>query len=472
LALPFVGLTGCGQPDASSRNHSFERGQDTVASDATGVILQNDPNEQLVQSVVFSFNQSQSTSLTGEPTWSVELEERTNVTTNVAAQKYLRVTGSLSHSNTSGQAEIGCLQVELKDNVNYREQGWLRIATTGIYGDTYQEVTAPIYIDQQGWKTLPILNDSITLGKFATNTVKAYDGTVCFKVDTKGLPAQSYKGQVVVQYLKTGVPHEEPALDLAQFACGQEPIALNAGKNATISFRFPASIGQLNYTLRSNPLQNAAGLIKESPVKGQVIYTAPTNPAKSFLAIIEAKASQSGYLPVFCEVHVIAPEDFGVGDDGEIQALTGNVYKIPVNSPKIPDYSQLEPLSQVVLANIDIAERDFNTGFPGVKDLVEWFGVQLKGTLRLPSDCQCKFKVLSDDGARFYIDQVLVVDNDGTHAPTSREGSKALASGDHQIRVDYYQGPRYRIALQLFWDLGDGKGYQIIPSEVFSRPMQ
>lgn len=474
LIIVSSSVYSCGRTEAESRLSKSDSNGDTVAADGTGVSLKRTSDESVVESVVFGLSQKQSTSLSTTSEWTVELEQRKDVTSNVPAQKYLRVSGNLQAGTSQGSSEIGCLQIELRDNVNYREQGWLRIATNGIKGNLYNEVSAPIFIDQNGWSKLPVLNDSITLGKFAVNTVKKFDGTVCFKIDTKDLPAQDYNGQVIVQYLKTGVPHQEPAIDLAQFSCSQEPIAINAGALTNVTFRYPENIGQLTYAVRSNPSLADAGSVSLDPLSpNRLIYKAPANPAKTFLALIEAKPSNTKYLPVFCEVHVIARSDFGVGDDGEIQGLTGNVYKIPDGSPKIPDFSKMNPISQIVMSNIDIPERAFTAGFPGVKDVIEWFGVQVRGTLRVPTDCNnCKFKLVSDDGANFYIGDTLVVNNDGTHSTQAREGTKALNAGDHQIRVDYYQGPRYHITLQLFWDLGDGKGYQVIPATAFARPMK
>ena len=43
----------------------------------------------------------------------------------------------------------------------------------------------------------------------------------------------------------------------------------------------------------------------------------------------------------------------------------------------------------------------------------------------------------------------FAIDNDGLHAPRERTGSVALARGVHDVRVSYFQGPRYQVALVL-----------------------
>lgn len=467
-------LTGCGQSEPTTRSLQQSGGAESVASDGAGVDLSKSSDESVVESAVFSISRSESTGLTdGTTGWTVELEEKRDVTSNVPAQKYLKVSGTLKSASSEGATDIGCLQIELRDNVNYREQGWLRIATNGISGDLYSEVRAPIFINQNGWTALPILNDSLTLGKFAVNSVKKFDGSVCFKIDTNDLPSQNYKGQVVVQYLKSSVPRDEPAPILGVFACGQEPMAINAGAAVGVLFRAPSNMGELSYLIRSNPSMADAGSVSMDPEQAdRLIYTAPKAPQQTFKAMIEARPSNSAYLPVFCEVHVISESDIGVGDDGEIQGVTGNVYKLAANTKKLPNFSSLKPLSQIVAANLDIPERAFSAGFPGVKDLFEWFGIQFKSTIMVPKDCSnCKFKLVSDDGAKLYLNDILVIDNDGLHSTAAKTGQKALSKGVHQIRVEYFQGPRYHITLQLMWDLDDGKGYQIIPATAFTRPL-
>lgn len=42
-----------------------------------------------------------------------------------------------------------------------------------------------------------------------------------------------------------------------------------------------------------------------------------------------------------------------------------------------------------------------------------------------------------------------IIDNDGLHPIRSAAGHVALAPGRHRLRVDYFQGPRTRVALIL-----------------------
>jgi hypothetical protein len=43
------------------------------------------------------------------------------------------------------------------------------------------------------------------------------------------------------------------------------------------------------------------------------------------------------------------------------------------------------------------------------------------------------------------------VSNDGQHGTREKTGRSHLAAGVHNFRVSYFQGPRYNIALELYW---------------------
>ncbi|RPE09436.1 beta-N-acetylhexosaminidase [Chitinophaga lutea] len=66
------------------------------------------------------------------------------------------------------------------------------------------------------------------------------------------------------------------------------------------------------------------------------------------------------------------------------------------------------------------------------------FGVTYEGYVKVDTDGVYEFKTNSDDGSLLYIDDELVVDNDGEHAPTEKTGLIPLRTGMHKIRVQYF----------------------------------
>jgi hypothetical protein len=83
------------------------------------------------------------------------------------------------------------------------------------------------------------------------------------------------------------------------------------------------------------------------------------------------------------------------------------------------------------------------------------------------ADGNYQFKLNSDDGAKLYIDGQLVIDNDGQHAPTAKEASVYLTAGEHALTIDYFQGPRYQIALELYWKTPGTSSYIYVPKASF-----
>jgi hypothetical protein len=122
----------------------------------------------------------------------------------------------------------------------------------------------------------------------------------------------------------------------------------------------------------------------------------------------------------------------------------------PEKVEKFPDVSKLQPVATVYTPELNITPRRFEAGFPGVNERNEWFAIRYEGPLEVATEADYEFRLVSDDGALFYIDGMLIIDNDGIHPPAEKKQTVHLVKGTHSIRVDYFQGPRYEIALQLF----------------------
>lgn len=500
-------LTACGaaEPSENRRGTSTPQGADAQAgSDSLGETprLAQDENDQVVSTLVVSFGRDGLGLVdagSGDAVhWAVDMEQREDVSGSVAPLKYLRVKGDLTVpvNADNKEYEVGCLFVELKDNVYYREKTWLRMATTGIAGVAYPEVKLPLSVDMGGWKTVPQLEQSITLQSFASNSLKKFDATLCFKLDFSQAPADQYEGQLVVQYLRPGDVANPPSCDKDPkqaacapkepdptptpappapviFSCTSAPAVLKAGQTTEMSWTAGTYSGlEIKLAADSTAYKGELGTYTVTD-KNKILYKAPTRVPSGVRIIATARALQTEFLPAFCEVTLIADEDIGCKDDGEINGVVGNVFKLPANTAKLPDLDKMTPVDNIVVPNLDVADRDFMAGFPGVKDLVEWFAIRFKGQIIIPAASSCSFKVASDDGANVYLDGVKIIDNDGVH-PVQSKTSNALnlTKGNHNFRVDWYQGPRVRIALQTFWKCGNDTAYTIVPPSAFVRPLQ
>ena len=166
----------------------------------------------------------------------------------------------------------------------------------------------------------------------------------------------------------------------------------------------------------------------------------------------------------------------------------------------MPDFGALTPVHTFIAANLDVPIRDYTEGFPTpeMQTVVENFAVRFRGVLAVDTPGIYTFWLLSDDGSKLYIDDTLVIDNDGIHGITrnkgrkdlssgvikaqvswhfegqhfvdmGKQGSIALAAGTHPFEIQYFQGPKYEIALQWFYQPPDAYR-QIVPPEVIYRP--
>ena len=73
------------------------------------------------------------------------------------------------------------------------------------------------------------------------------------------------------------------------------------------------------------------------------------------------------------------------------------------------------------------------------------------------------FETTLDDGSWVYVDDKLVVDNGGKHAPRYQSGTIDLAAGRHGIGVRYFQDSDSK-SMVLFWQPSGGEK-QPIPWE-------
>ncbi len=95
---------------------------------------------------------------------------------------------------------------------------------------------------------------------------------------------------------------------------------------------------------------------------------------------------------------------------------------------KLPDWTKTKPGTTTTAPAISI---------PGGEPR-EGVGWRFSGFITVPSEEVWEFALSSDDGSRLWIDEELVVDNDGLHQAETRRGTIALAAGAHVIRVDYF----------------------------------
>jgi hypothetical protein len=130
-------------------------------------------------------------------------------------------------------------------------------------------------------------------------------------------------------------------------------------------------------------------------------------------------------------------------------ALEGRIYHLRNDTKKLPNFRKMKTVGSIYATSLNVPPQDFRQGFPGVTKRFEWFAIDYNGRFWVEKPGEYCFSLNSDDGANLYIDGELVIDNDGQHATRERVGAISLSHGVHEIRVSYFQGRRFHVALVL-----------------------
>ena len=173
----------------------------------------------------------------------------------------------------------------------------------------------------------------------------------------------------------------------------------------------------------------------------------------------------------FLSIQLFAQNDSSVfgGKDFISNGLAGKIYALTAGMRKLPDLDTMKSLGTVYTSEINVPDRSWTKGFPGVTDRFEWFAIDYHGSLKANKAGHYTFRLASDDGSKLFIDGKLLINNDGVHGYYSKTGEIDLDETSHEVRLQYFQGPRTEIALQLFSKLKDEKEYFIlIPYLCFS----
>lgn len=152
------------------------------------------------------------------------------------------------------------------------------------------------------------------------------------------------------------------------------------------------------------------------------------------------------------------------------RAMVADVYRLPPQTDSLAALNDRKPVKRVCLSQLDITPRSFREGFPGLDDLIEWFGLDIRFTVRIAEAGTWEMALVSDDGAILSIDGVDVIDNDGVHGAQAHLARVRLAAGVRNFRMRYFQGPREHIALVLVWKRPGEKDFNYIPASLMGRP--
>ena len=111
----------------------------------------------------------------------------------------------------------------------------------------------------------------------------------------------------------------------------------------------------------------------------------------------------------------------------------------------------MQPSALLYTNKLDVASRAYTEGFAGVDpNRNELFGIQYEGPVDVSTDGEYTLALVSDDGAKVWIDDTLILENDGIHGAQRVEQKVHLVKATHLLKVAYFNGAGNSVALQLF----------------------
>ena len=151
-------------------------------------------------------------------------------------------------------------------------------------------------------------------------------------------------------------------------------------------------------------------------------------------------------------VTVLAPNDVP-GLAGYYFDFTGTpLTSIPDVSALQADWAQIEPN-----LNYDATSGNF-AGTP----FSENFAARYTGFIDIPVGGSYGFAIESDDGSRLFIDDALLINNDGLHAMKKMSAVSALSAGMHKVMIEFFEASG-QAGLKFYWT-PPAIAEQIVPS--------
>ena len=114
---------------------------------------------------------------------------------------------------------------------------------------------------------------------------------------------------------------------------------------------------------------------------------------------------------------------------GNIKNFKYTAYKGSWN--KLPDFNKLKPHKT--------GKSDNGVADTGLAGLSENFGLVFEGEIDIGKKGTYNFRLGSDDGSRLFINNKMVVENDGVHGMVAKNGKIELEQGRAKLRLEYFE---------------------------------
>lgn len=282
----------------------------------------------------------------------------------------------------------------------------------GHGGESLAEIEIPWIIEGKGVKKNHQLQSSI-------NTFDT-PATVAYLLGIE--PPQAWIGRPVMEsFIGEDIPlspyapnHFALAPVLSPDPVGNEPAGgLYMEGPVTITIENPNKTGSVYFTTDGT-----------TPSPQSTLYSQPIELNKS--AVIRA---------VIVENNVVRSEErqayVRIIENGDPAKVNYQLFYLQ-NPVKLPDFDQLEPVSSGKSYEISIDDiklpREENIGMIFTSNVI------------IPETGKYTFFLASDDGSKMFLNNRLLIDNDGDHGVIEKTESIELTQGSHPIKVEWFNG--------------------------------
>ena len=130
-------------------------------------------------------------------------------------------------------------------------------------------------------------------------------------------------------------------------------------------------------------------------------------------------------------LHAHASDELKPGLIAEYFEFDSGVSDFPkIATDKLPAIRRVDKQISVESCDENFNNTNLNTNF-----YVRW-----SGSVKIEKPGKYKFALESDDGSRLFIDGKIVVNNPGPHAMGKVAGEIDLTPGQHDLKIEYFQG--------------------------------
>ena len=150
--------------------------------------------------------------------------------------------------------------------------------------------------------------------------------------------------------------------------------------------------------------------------------------------------------------------DWQVYPLGKVAGVSYDYYIIHDNPSELPDLSPLDPEESGVVADISLPDIT-----PGGN--YNYYALRLSSRLLIETQGEYTFYLNSKDGSKLWIDDMLIIDNDGLHNAQEKRFTLFLSEGEHALKIAYFNTDHDAL-LELRYQ-GPGIEKQAIPNTAF-----